>query len=257
MGAVFSDLNKGEGVTSGLRKVDKSEMTHKNPSLRGSAPVPASAEDGSKSGRPSVPKKPVSFQKKPPRCELDGNKWTVENYEGNREIVIADTEISHTINIFSCKNSVIQIKGKVNAISMGEPSTQTRQYSPADGQSSVMQQDVRSARLDSVRSERHFVTFLHRANSGDSPDNLGGLDRLWSNLPIEGEFGCRDHHLQDFGTEHLVTSIWRGRGRVRRAGCSGTDEDDRGEWEAQDGDRRACRVSRSIRWEPTSVPSGK
>lgn len=117
MNAVFSDLNKGEGVTSGLRKVDKSEMTHKNPSLRGTAPVPA-VDEASKAGRPSVAKKPAALQKKPPRCDLDGNKWTVENYEGSRDIVIENTEISHIINIFSCKNSVIQIKGKVNAISM-------------------------------------------------------------------------------------------------------------------------------------------
>jgi adenylyl cyclase-associated protein len=27
-------LNKGEAVTQGLKKVDKSEMTHKNPELR-------------------------------------------------------------------------------------------------------------------------------------------------------------------------------------------------------------------------------
>ena len=119
MNAVFSDLNKGEGVTTGLRKVDKSEMTHKNPSLRGTAPVPA-ADESTKAGRPSVAKKPAALQKKPPRCDLDGNKWTVENYEGSRDIVIEKTEISHIINIFSCKNSVIQIKGKVNAISMGE-----------------------------------------------------------------------------------------------------------------------------------------
>jgi hypothetical protein len=37
MGAVFSELNRGEGVTKRLRKVDKSEMIHKNPSLRASA----------------------------------------------------------------------------------------------------------------------------------------------------------------------------------------------------------------------------
>lgn len=34
MGGVFASLNKGEGVTSGLKKVDKREMTHKNPELR-------------------------------------------------------------------------------------------------------------------------------------------------------------------------------------------------------------------------------
>src|SRR5271170_3545846 len=33
LGAVFSELNKGEAVTKGLRKVDPKEMTHKNPSF--------------------------------------------------------------------------------------------------------------------------------------------------------------------------------------------------------------------------------
>ncbi|KAL0575070.1 hypothetical protein ABG067_009068, partial [Albugo candida] len=32
--AVFAEINKGSSVTANLRKVDKSEMTHKNPSLR-------------------------------------------------------------------------------------------------------------------------------------------------------------------------------------------------------------------------------
>jgi adenylyl cyclase-associated protein len=40
--AVFAELNRGEDVTSGLRKVDKSEMTHKNPALRATSVVPAS-----------------------------------------------------------------------------------------------------------------------------------------------------------------------------------------------------------------------
>lgn len=39
--AVFAELNRGDEVTKGLRKVDKSEMTHKNPSLRASSVVPA------------------------------------------------------------------------------------------------------------------------------------------------------------------------------------------------------------------------
>jgi hypothetical protein len=44
--AVFADLNRGESVTKGLRKVDKSEMTHKNPELRAQGPVPAPAPIG-------------------------------------------------------------------------------------------------------------------------------------------------------------------------------------------------------------------
>ncbi len=40
--AVFAELNRGEDVTKGLRKVDKSQMTHKNPALRAGGPVPIS-----------------------------------------------------------------------------------------------------------------------------------------------------------------------------------------------------------------------
>jgi hypothetical protein len=39
---VFAELNRGEDVTKGLRKVDKSEMTHKNPALRAGNTVPSS-----------------------------------------------------------------------------------------------------------------------------------------------------------------------------------------------------------------------
>lgn len=76
--------------------------------------------DKSPSSRPAVPKKPASFQKKPSVMHLDGTKWRVEHHEGNREILIDTTEIGHTVNIFGCKNSVIQIKGKVNAVSLGK-----------------------------------------------------------------------------------------------------------------------------------------
>lgn len=80
LGAVFSELNKGESVTKGLRKVDKSEMTHKNPSLRTSSAV--SGHDGSavrgKSPAPGKKPKPETLRvKKPPKKELEGNKWII------------------------------------------------------------------------------------------------------------------------------------------------------------------------------------
>lgn len=77
MGAVFSELNKGEGVTKGLRKVDRSEMTHKNPALRAGSVVSDSSARG-KSPAPGKKPKPESMRvKKPPKKELDGNKWTI------------------------------------------------------------------------------------------------------------------------------------------------------------------------------------
>ena len=79
LNAVFSQLNKGEAVTKGLRKVDKSQMTHKNPALRGGSTVPDS--DGPSRGKSPAPgkkPKPESMRvKKPPKKELEGNKWVI------------------------------------------------------------------------------------------------------------------------------------------------------------------------------------
>lgn len=84
LGAVFSELNKGEDVTKGLRKVDKSEMTHKNPSLRAGSTVPergAVAGRGKSPAPPGTKPKPESMRvKKPPKKELDGKKWTIVSF---------------------------------------------------------------------------------------------------------------------------------------------------------------------------------
>ena len=79
LGAVFSELNKGEAVTKGLRKVDKSEMTHKNPALRAGSMVPkGNSSIRGKSPAPGKKPKPESMRvKKPPKKELEGNKWTI------------------------------------------------------------------------------------------------------------------------------------------------------------------------------------
>jgi adenylyl cyclase-associated protein len=87
--AVFSDLNKGEAVTKGLRKVNPEEMTHKNPALRAGATVPTRSESQSsissasrgKSAAPSKKPKPEGMRtKKPPVKKLDGNKWIIVSF---------------------------------------------------------------------------------------------------------------------------------------------------------------------------------
>lgn len=89
MGAVFDQLNRGEAVTSGLRKVDKSQMTHKNPSLRAGSAVPErqGSQDSinrSRSPAPQTKPKPDSIRgkglaapKKEGKKELEGNKWII------------------------------------------------------------------------------------------------------------------------------------------------------------------------------------
>ncbi|KAG0225282.1 hypothetical protein BGW42_004571 [Actinomortierella wolfii] len=121
MTAVFAQLNQGEAITKNLRKVDKSQMTHKNPELRASGMVTAGAgKPGSpKRAGPGAPPKPASLTlKKPPKLALEGNKWVVENFENDHNVVLENVAINHTVYIYGCKNSTIQIKGKVNTISI-------------------------------------------------------------------------------------------------------------------------------------------
>lgn len=103
IGAVFSELNKGSEVTKGLRKVNPNEMTHKNPSLRAGATVPTrsdsqgsvSSVNRGKSPVPGKKPKPESMRtKKPPKKELDGNKWYIvsENFSMQYALISADSE---------------------------------------------------------------------------------------------------------------------------------------------------------------------
>ncbi|KAM0741912.1 hypothetical protein ACQRIT_002089 [Beauveria bassiana] len=118
LGAVFSDLNKGDSVTKGLRKVDKSQMTHKNPSLRASSSVP-SGNDRSKSPAPGKKPKPQSMRmKKPPKKELEGNKWTIENYEKEPQPIEINAELNHSVLISRCNNTTIIVRGKANQVTV-------------------------------------------------------------------------------------------------------------------------------------------
>ncbi|KAJ8078711.1 suppressor of rasval19 [Marasmius tenuissimus] len=117
--AVFAELNRGADVTKNLRKVDKSEMTHKNPELRASSVVPSSVGTGAAAKKPLRPAKPQALMgKKPSKFALEGKAWNVEYYEDEKSLVVQDTQLNQVVNIFGCKNSVIQIKGKVNAVTL-------------------------------------------------------------------------------------------------------------------------------------------
>ncbi|KAG9845230.1 adenylate cyclase-associated protein, partial [Aureobasidium melanogenum] len=132
MGAVFDQLNRGESVTAGLRKVDKSEMTHKNPSLRAGSTVAdrKGSQDSinrSRSRGPELKPKPDSIRgkgiaqptpKKEPKKELDGNKWIIENFEDADAPIEVEVSVTQSILITKCKNATIRLVGKANAISI-------------------------------------------------------------------------------------------------------------------------------------------
>jgi len=104
MGAVFSQLNQGENVTSGLKKVKKGEGLADRP-----IPVPKA-----KAAPKAAPAAPVAA--KPPVFALAGKKWQVENQVGNKTMEITEGEVKHSIYVYKCTDCVLQVKTKVNNI---------------------------------------------------------------------------------------------------------------------------------------------
>jgi len=109
--ALFSAINRGCDITKGLKKVADDQKTHKNPNLRTSAFVPASASKTT--ATTSAKAVPVA---KPPVFELDDKKWKIEFQNKRNDLVIDKTEIKHTVYIYKCKECTITVKGKVNSI---------------------------------------------------------------------------------------------------------------------------------------------
>lgn len=110
--ALFAELNKGTDVTKGLKKVSSDMQTHKNPNLRAGNTVPAGTANSNHSGGGAVKAPTV----KPPKFTLEGKKWIVEHQLGNKEMKIDEVEMNQVVYMFACKDSTIQIKGKLNSI---------------------------------------------------------------------------------------------------------------------------------------------
>ncbi len=110
-GALFAALNKGEAVTSGLKKVTD-DMKTKNRADRTAVVTIKEKETKLASGK----KEDVLGE---PLTELQGGKkWVVQYHKKNRGITIEETDMKQVVYIYKCVDSAIQIKGKVNAITV-------------------------------------------------------------------------------------------------------------------------------------------
>ncbi|PIA19234.1 hypothetical protein COEREDRAFT_79190 [Coemansia reversa NRRL 1564] len=115
-GALFAAINQGGDITRGLRKVEKDQMTHKNPSLRASGIVQggsdsASAASSAKGGNTSIKVERL------PRMELQGDKWVVENY-GTEHVTIEAVKTKQTVYMYNCKGTTLDIKNKLNSVAI-------------------------------------------------------------------------------------------------------------------------------------------
>ncbi|KAK5837887.1 hypothetical protein PVK06_006614 [Gossypium arboreum] len=113
MSAVFQELSSGN-VTAGLRKVTD-DMKAKNRTDRTGV---VSTGEKQTSSTPSTTT-PTIKKVAPPKLELQmGRKWAVENHIGNKNLVIDDCDAKQSVYVFGCKDSVLQIQGKVNNITL-------------------------------------------------------------------------------------------------------------------------------------------
>ena len=115
MGAVFGEINQGASVTAGLKKVtadmktkNRADRTHVVAAGAKKSPAAPAASRASDAGKPRAA----------PVCALRGNKWSVENQVENRELVINVDSARQTVYVYKCESCTIQIKGKVNAVTL-------------------------------------------------------------------------------------------------------------------------------------------
>mmetsp|Transcript_10508 Transcript_10508/g.28603 ORF Transcript_10508/g.28603 Transcript_10508/m.28603 type:complete len:487 (+) Transcript_10508:68-1528(+) len=112
MAAVFSQINSSaNGITGGLRHVSKGDKSTPPPpvaTVKASAATPKAAGPG-----PSA-----AAAAKPPRKALEGKKWMVEHFKNESAIVVDQATLKETVYIFKCEGSTVQVKGKVNQITI-------------------------------------------------------------------------------------------------------------------------------------------
>ena len=111
MTALFSEINRGETVSVGLRKVTD-DMKTKNRADRSGA-VPA-AESKAPAAAGAVKAAAAGGQPKV-ACE-GGRKWVVEHQVNAGQVTVSEVNPKQTVYIYNCTNTVIHITGKVNSL---------------------------------------------------------------------------------------------------------------------------------------------
>uniref|UniRef100_A0A6G3MF59 Adenylyl cyclase-associated protein (Trinotate prediction) n=1 Tax=Henneguya salminicola TaxID=69463 RepID=A0A6G3MF59_HENSL len=113
-GKLFSEINKGVGITGGLKKVDDSMKTHKNPNLRASAVVP----DTKKSSSKTPTKTEITKTAKKPLFEEQGKRWLIENQKDQLTLQLDKGDKTYCAFIDSCVNSNLLINNKLNMVTI-------------------------------------------------------------------------------------------------------------------------------------------
>jgi len=112
--ALLKDLNVGTDITKSLKKVTADQQTHKNPELRNQPGLAPSSGQKSPAQQPAT--RTLKDITHPPKLCIEGRKWLVEYQVDQKDLAIQVNEMSESIHMYKCKNTLLLIKGKANSL---------------------------------------------------------------------------------------------------------------------------------------------
>ncbi|CAO2588872.1 Adenylyl cyclase-associated protein 1 [Lemmus lemmus] len=113
---LFAQINQGESITHALKHVSDDMKTHKNPALKAQSGPVRSGPKPFSAPKPQTSPSPKPAPKKEP----------AENQENVSNLLIEDTELK-------CVNTTLQIKGKINSITVVMGKVPTISINKTDG----------------------------------------------------------------------------------------------------------------------------
>jgi adenylyl cyclase-associated protein len=113
--ASIKKIDQSSGKTAGLKHVDKSEMSHKNPELRKQGLKPKTKRAPAKKwGSGGAGPRKMG----PPVKERRQFKWAIENQTGMCTITADECTPKNVVYIYGCVGATIVIEGKVNSVTV-------------------------------------------------------------------------------------------------------------------------------------------
>lgn len=123
MAALFAEINKGDGIAAGLRKVTDDMKTKNKPKEERENTHKNTAATVTQTTTATKVTPPATIAARTPpaartECE-QGRKWVIEHHRNvDTPIVITDADSKQTVYVYDCSNCMIQVTSKTNAITL-------------------------------------------------------------------------------------------------------------------------------------------
>ena len=117
-------ISQGTDISKGLKKVSDDQKVHKNRKEGESSPIDLDELEKKKAKLAEAAALRAKKQGWPTgtaTTDLQGKKWVIEYHMGSRteqKNIEIDGDKTQSLYIYACQNTFIQVKGKVNSITM-------------------------------------------------------------------------------------------------------------------------------------------